>query len=260
MTLTFVHQYVKVSDELIAAARWLAQPELDAAILAEGNVSQTAGEGQFWVKASGHHLGSIDASGFVLVDANAILARLDENLEDHAVKSALREATIAGGPAVPSVETFMHAWLLTLPGVECVLHAHPVPHIVLSSHPMAAKICHHRLFPDEIVCCGPAMVWVPYVDPGLPLAQAIRREVTAYVERWSDFPRTILLGNHGLITLGGNLPQAKSAFQMAVKSGRAWVGALSLGWPETLSDDSIQRIAGRPDEHYRQRLLWAAAS
>jgi hypothetical protein len=47
---------------------------------------------------------------------------------------------------------------------------------------------------------------------------------------------------------------------MAVKSGRAWVGALALGWPETLSEESIQRIAGRPDEHYRQRLLWAAAS
>jgi rhamnose utilization protein RhaD (predicted bifunctional aldolase and dehydrogenase) len=260
LTLTLVHQYVKVSDELIAAARWLAQPELDSAILAEGNVSQTDGEGRFWVKASGHQLGSIDSTGFVLVDGNPILAQLDSNLADREVKDALRQATIAGGPAVPSVETFMHAWLLTLPGVECALHAHPVPQVVLSSHPMAAKICQHRLFPDEIVCCGPATVWVPYVDPGLPLAQAIRREVTTYVEQWSDFPRAILLGNHGLITLGGNLPQAKSAFQMAVKSGRAWVQALSLGWPETLSEESIQRIAGRPDEHYRQRLLWAAAS
>lgn len=260
MTLTLVHQYVKVSDELIAAARWLAQPELDSAILAEGNVSQTDGEGRFWVKASGHQLGSIDSTGFVLVDGNPILAQFDSNLADQEVKDALRQATMAGGPAVPSVETFMHAWLLTLPGVECALHAHPVPQVVLSSHPMAAKICQHRLFPDEIVCCGPATVWVPYVDPGLPLAQAIRLEVTTYIEQWSDFPRTILLGNHGLITLGGNLPQAKSAFQMAVKSGRAWVQALSLGWPETLSEESIQRIAGRPDEHYRQRLLWAAAS
>ncbi len=260
MTLTLVHQYVKVSDELIAAARWLAYPELDAAILAEGNVSQTDGEGRFWVKASGHQLGSIDSNGFVLVDRNPILAQLDSNLADQEVKDALRQATIAGGPAVPSVETFMHAWLLTLPGVECVLHAHPVPQVVLSSHPMAAKICQHRLFPDEIVCCGPATVWVPYVDPGLPLAQAIRQEVTTYIEQWSDFPRTILLGNHGLITLGGNLPQAKSAFQMAVKSGRAWVQALSLGWPETLSEESIQRIAGRPDEHYRQRLLWSTAT
>ncbi len=250
----------EVPTELVEVSHWLADPELDAVILAEGNVSQAASESTFWVKASGFQLGSIAANGFVLVDANPILSLFDSNLSDQDVKDALRSATRVGAPAVPSVETFMHAWLLSLPGVTTVLHGHPVPLIAIASHPDAPKICANRLFPDEIVCCGPETVWVPYVDPGLPLAKAIRDATVAYIEKWQDFPRTILLGNHGLITLGTNLPQAKAAFQMGVKAGRAWTQALSMGWPNVLSSDSIARIAGRPDEHHRQRLLWAAAA
>ena len=250
----------EVPAELIEVSHWLANPELDAVILAEGNVSQSVTDSTFWVKASGFQLGSIAANGFVLVDSNPILSLFDANLSDHEVKDALRSATLIGGPSVPSVETFMHAWLLSLPGVTCVLHGHPVPLIAIASSPEASKICANRLFPDEIVCCGPETVWVPYVDPGLPLAQAIRDATLRYIENWQDFPRTILLGNHGLISLGGNLPQAKAAFQMGVKAGRAWTQSLAMGWPNVLSSESIARIAGRPDEHYRQRLLWAAAA
>jgi rhamnose utilization protein RhaD (predicted bifunctional aldolase and dehydrogenase) len=159
---------------------------------------------------------------------------------------------------MPSVETFMHAFLLGLPDVQVIAHTHPTPLLSLLSLEGVATIASQRLFPDEIVCCGPASCFVPYVDPGLPLAVAIQRSVTEFVEKRGEAPKTIWLENHGLIALGRNVKDAESATFMAVKAARVWLGALSSGRAlKTLTPEQIDRIHTRPDEHYRQRLLWA---
>jgi ribulose-5-phosphate 4-epimerase/fuculose-1-phosphate aldolase len=65
----------------------------------------------------------------------------------------------------------------------------------------------------------------------------------------------ILLENHGIITLGRTPAAVLAAMLMAEKTAAIWVGAAMLGGPKFLSPQDVQRIAGRSDEHYRQKAL-----
>lgn len=229
-------------------------------MLAEGNVSARAEEGTFYVKASGFSMRTIDETGFVLVRSQPILDAMesDAELDDAGVRALLSDSRVDTSVKVmPSVETFMHAYLLGLPDVTVVGHAHPTPLIALLALEMAENLAKKRIFPDEVVCCGPAAAFVPYVDPGLPLARAIRDSVKAYVAEYGGVPKTIWLQNHGLIALGKSNREIESAMGMSVKAARVHVATLSTGKPiHYMSESDIARIHTRPDEHYRQKLLW----
>ena len=68
-----------------------------------------------------------------------------------------------------------------LPGIEFVGHTHaPAVNSILCS-PRAREFAVKRIFPDEIVCCDVASVFVPYTDPGLKLAQAIRIKTEEFI-------------------------------------------------------------------------------
>lgn len=249
-------------DSLIALSHIVAEPGLESAILGEGNTSMGAGQGQFWVKASGTSLVGIKAEGFILMNSGPLAAVIDQNLSDDETKEVLAGAKADPGDArMPSVESFMHQLLLDLPGVGTVAHGHPVPLLSILCLPQASEIASQRLFPDEIVCCGPAAAFVPYVDPGLPLARAIRDSVQQFAGEWGTIPKTIWLANHGLICLGGGAKEAESAFRMSVKAARVWLGALQAGQTvNALTRAQVERISGRPDEHYRQKVLWSKGS
>jgi rhamnose utilization protein RhaD (predicted bifunctional aldolase and dehydrogenase) len=246
--------------ELVGLARTLGDPTADLAMLAEGNVSAREDEDSFFVKASGFSMRTLGPEGFVQVQFAPILAALDgPDLDDTQIRECLADArTRRTTPSMPSVETFMHAFLLGLPDVHVIAHTHPTPLLSLLSVEGAEQLAEQRLFPDEIVCCGPASCFVPYVDPGLPLAREIRARVLAFVERRGEVPKTIWLENHGLIVLGRSARDAESGSLMAVKAARVWLGALTSGRPvKPLTPAQIDRIHTRPDEHYRQRLLGA---
>ena len=134
-------------------------------------------------------------------------------------------------------------------------HTHAIHINQILCSPRARDFAAMKLFPDDIVCCGPASVFVPYTDPGLKLSQEIRKETTAYVERIGFVPRVILLENHGIITLGRSPDAVKAAMFMAEKAAKIFVGAAALGGPQFLSEENISRILGRPDEHYRRKML-----
>ena len=61
--------------------------------------------------------------------------------------------------------------------------------------------------------------------------------------------------NHGTITLGASWQAVLTAMLMAEKAAKVFVGAAALGGPVFFSKDNVERIAGRPDEAYRQRAL-----
>ena len=222
-------------------------------ILAEGNTSVSAGDGQFWIKASGAQLGRITESEFVALRSAPLLEAFDRSLSDHDVKLLLESATVFGAPRRPSVESFMHAWLLELPNVNAVVHTHP--EVALADLCAAAqpKWVHDRIFPDEVVCCGHAGAWVPYVDPGLPLARAIAESVSRFAALHGDIPKIIALQNHGLIAMGETMDQALSAIRMQVKGIRVRQIAGQSYVP--LTAEQVSRISSRPDEQYRQALL-----
>lgn len=243
-------------EDLVWLSRSLGDPSHDLAILAEGNASARDGD-SFWVKASGFNLATLESGGLVEVDFHSALKSLDQlSMTDAEVRTTLKSLVIGQTSLMPSVETFMHAWLLSLEGVQFVAHTHPTPLLSLVSSKRASALAKQRLFPDEIVCCGPETVFVPYTDPGLPLAQAIKSSVEHYIQRLEETPKTIWLENHGLIALGATAREALSATLMSIKAARVWLNGLASGLElKPLTAEQISRIHTRPDEHYRQALL-----
>lgn len=243
---------------LLDLAHQLGREERKLAILGEGNGSTRAAEGTFLVKASGSNLATLSALGVTECRGAELVALLDKkNVADAVVDEALLASRVDPAAKKPSVEAMFHAWLLTLPGVNFVGHTHPVAvnQILCTRH--ARTFAQRRLCPDEVVCCGGESVFVPYLDPGLKLAQGIRAAVSGFIKRTARAPRVILLANHGLIALGATPEAVLAATLMSVKAAEIFAGAAALtaGKPNFLTAAQVTRIAGRPDEHYRQKAL-----
>lgn len=246
-----------IRSQLLQLSHELGREDRQLAILGEGNTSARVSRDTFVVKASGSNLGTLSPLGLTECRCADLAALLEEKrATDAAVDAALLEARVEPTAKKPSVEAIFHAYLLTLPGVNFVGHTHPVTVNQVLCSRQARALARHRIFPDEVVCCGAESVFVPYADPGLKLAQAIRRSVVAYVKRLSRPPRLILLESHGLIALGATPESVLAATQMAAKAAAIFAGAAAIGGkPRFLSRATIERIAGRPDEHYRQQVL-----
>ena len=247
----------KLLNQLITMSRNLGDPANDYVILGEGNTSTKIDDDTFWVKASGTQLGTIGAEGFVQVAFEPALAILNgPNLSDEEVKQTLVQAKVdATVTRHPSVETFLHAICLKLPGVNFVGHTHPTAiNMVACSRAFDAAM-NGRLFPDEVVVCGPSPVLVPYVDPGLPLAREIQQRIHAYIETYGEVPKTIYMQSHGFIALAATAQQVENITAMAVKAARILVGTYALDGPNFMTTESVDRIHTRPDEHYRKKII-----
>lgn len=242
---------------LLELSHQLGREERKLAILGEGNTSARVSNQTFMVKASGSNLATLSPLGVTECRFGDLVPLLDKKaMTDAAIDDALFASRVDANAKKPSVEAIFHAYLLTLPGVNFVGHTHPtaVNQVLCTKH--ARTLAKRRLFPDEIVCCGVESVFVPYLDPGLKLAQGIRAAVVAYIKRLSRPPRVILLENHGFIALGANPEAVLAATLMGTKAAEIFVGAAAIsGQPRFLTSAQIVRIAGRPDEHYRQKAL-----
>jgi rhamnose utilization protein RhaD (predicted bifunctional aldolase and dehydrogenase) len=244
-----------ILSQLITLSRNLGDPALDYAILGEGNTSARADGDTFWVKASGAELRTIEASGFVRVSFDRVLALLDGgDLGDTDVRAGLEAAKVDPTVAAhPSVETVLHALALQMESVNFVGHTHPTAvNAVLCSQKVEEAVAG-RLFPDEIVYCGPAPVYIPYTDPGLPLARAVRQALSNYLTEYGQSPKVVLMQNHGFIALGGTAAEVEHITAMYIKTARVLLGTYALGGPHFLSPAAVARIHTRPDEQYRRR-------
>lgn len=242
-----------VLDELVAMSRTLGDPANDYAILGEGNTSARADGETFWVKASGTQLGRADRHSFVRVTAPPVVAALDgAGLDDEGVKSLLKSSTVQGTRA-PSIETFLHALCLGLDGVRFVGHTHPTAALGLLSGRNSRELFSGCLFPDQIVVLGPAFTYVPYADPGLPLALAVRQGIREFLDHEKRTPKVILMENHGVIALGGTPQDVLNVTQMLVKTCRILADTLIAGGPRFLARAQVDRIDKRPDELARRK-------
>jgi rhamnose utilization protein RhaD (predicted bifunctional aldolase and dehydrogenase) len=240
-------------SQVLQLSHDLANPDLDYVILGEGNTSARADASSYWVKASGQELRTISETGFVRVAFDRALQLLDAaDISDAAVKQALAAAKVdPQAPGHPSVETLLHA----LKDVNFVGHTHPTVVNSLTCSVAFETAFGGRLFPDEIVLCGPAPLLVPYTDPGVPLARKVQELLDAYIDIHNQPPKTILMQNHGLIALGRTAQQVESITAMAVKAARVLLGTYAAGGPHFLSAQEAQRIHTRPDELYRRQSL-----
>jgi rhamnose utilization protein RhaD (predicted bifunctional aldolase and dehydrogenase) len=243
-------------DQLIMMSNRMAHPDMDLVILGEGNTSTKLNDQEFCIKASGFQLNGIQAGGFVKCRFDRIIPTLDQpNLNDEQVKETLLGCRCDQSTnLLPSVETFFHSYLLTLPGINFVAHTHAtaVNKILCSINWRAME---QPMFPDQIVNCGIAPCMIEFTDPGNALSKKLREKVEEYVHTYGVLPRMILMQNHGIISFGETAKAVEATTSMAVKTARILLGAMQMGGVHAFSHEIAQRIQDRPDEHYRQKLI-----
>jgi rhamnose utilization protein RhaD (predicted bifunctional aldolase and dehydrogenase) len=246
----------EVLAALLDLSHAIGHEDRQMALLGEGNTSARLSLSQFAVKASGCSLAKLTETDLTACSFEKVLALLEnKSLSDAEIDQALLDSRIDPAAKKPSVEAMFHAWLLTLDGVKFVGHCHPVSANQILCSPRARDFAERRIFPDEIVCCGPASVFVPYCDPGLVLAREIRERTKVFMQQHGSAPRLIVLQNHGLIALGSSASAVLGCLQMASKAAAIFMGAAALGGPNFLTPQQVERIASRADEAYRQRQL-----
>lgn len=239
-------------QQLIDMTRYLGDPGEDFAMLGEGNTSARVDDDTMLVKASGTSMRDITENGFLKVSISKVVEVLDDpNAGDDEVTENFKRSVEPGETRRPSTEAMLHATLLQVPEYRFVGHAHPVYVNVLMCSKHAEEAAQGRLFPDQIVSMGHKSVYVPYVDPGLVLAREVKRRFEQFVEEEGELPKSILMQNHGLITMGDTPRAVTSAMMMSEKAMRIMAGAYMAGEPNFLPPEQVDRIHTRPDEHYR---------
>lgn len=243
-------------DVLVTLSRWLGDPQRDLAILGEGNTSIKLGADRIAVKASGAALGAVERDHFVEVDTHRILSVLRR---DHITEAELAEHFAAccrtAGTRRPSIEVILHALAIDYADAHLVAHTHPVALNGLLCSDRADALVAGALFPDQIVVCGQHALLVPYADPGLPLARAVRDGLVAHLDRHAAPPKVIYLRNHGILVLGGTATEVRQITEMTVKVARILTTVLTVGKPTYLTESQAARIDDREDEHHRRAVL-----
>lgn len=246
-----------VLTELVALSRSLGDPSRDLVILGEGNTSARMDETYFCVKGSGKELRIISKKDFVAVSFPKVLSAFErDHLDDQDVRSLLIQAKKdRATKTMPSLETFLHAYLLSLPDIRFVGHTHPTAVNTILCSMKSSDVIKGTLFPEQIVFSGSAPCYVEYADPGISLAKKLRLRVEEFIDQQKMVPKVILMENHGLIACGRTIQEVEMSTLMYVKTARVLVGTYGLGGPRFLTPEQVDRIQTRPDEVYRQKLL-----
>ena len=241
---------------LIQLSRELGREDRHLAILGEGNVSADLGDGTFYVKASGSQLATIDASGITRVHMPPIFEALDRpDKTDDKVRKVLESCRVDKKARLPSVETFLHAVCLKEGGAKWVGHTHPVSVLKILCSKLGAEPFRRHISPDEIVVCGRHLAVVPYVDPGIRLAAALRKSLRQFMDEHGAAPKIILMVNHGPVVLGQTECDVLNTMLMLDKWASVLTGNYAVGGPRFLKEKISDRIENRPDEHYRRRVI-----
>lgn len=250
-----------ILDKLIRLSHEIGREERRLAILGEGNTSAALGDGTFLVKASGSSLATLGPADLTRVRLDAAMAALDDpDLDDTGVRAVLEAARVDPAAKLPSVETFMHAICLAEGGAKWVGHSHTDSVLSILATPHGAAPFLKHIFPDAIVVCGRHLAVVPYIDPGLELARAVRRSLAAHMQAHGSAPKVILLENHGPVALGASDKEVFNILLMLDKWARILVNTLAMGGPRFLPESVSDRIENRPDEHYRRALIAKAGT
>ncbi len=245
-----------ILDDLVNLTQSIAREERQLAILGEGNTSADAGDGTFWVKGSGCQMSTIKAGDFARVKYDDALAVLEEEgLDNQMVNERLEAIRVDPSMKRPSVETFLHALALTEGEAKVVGHTHTTSMLQILCSKLGAEPFMKNVYPDVIVVCGRHVAVVPYIDPGLELARAVRDELKRFKAEHGKGPKLLLMVNHGPVALGQSAREVENILLMADKWARVLVGTYALGGPQYMPESEAGRIDNRPDEDYRRKQL-----
>ena len=135
------------------------------------------------------------------------------------------------------------------PSVELVFHALLPERIVIHTHPTTvnALTCAARGPELAAELFGDDALWIPYTNPGLPLARRIADERRGHEQRTGRRPPpVILLQNHGLIVAGSGTQEIIERSASVVAAIRELItGSLPLPTPDVAAADAtvVQVVA-----------------
>jgi ribulose-5-phosphate 4-epimerase/fuculose-1-phosphate aldolase len=245
-------------EQLLWLSHEMGRPDRGLVSLLEGNVSARLDGDRFLMTASGVSLAGLTSTDAVECHAAKILALLDMPLVDPTeLDRTLLQARVHDTAKRPSLAAAFHAKLLQLDGVNFVAHCAPAGCLQVLCSPMGERFAEHRLFPDQVTFGGLQSVYVPYADPGSPLAREISSRLSLQQRRNSSrVPQLLVIQNSGIIALGPTAEGVLSTLLTAEKSARVFFGAAVLGGPVFLKPGQAQRLenpgAAGPE---RPRLL-----
>ena len=198
-----------------------------------GGNSSVKIDGVLYIKPSGTSLAALTSESVIALDIAPLMELLEAPPDrkvaggtDEVMQVALAARVGVPDDRRPSVELLFHA-LLPEP---FVLHTHPTTVNAVACAQRGAEIAE-KLF-------GSTVLWIPYTDPGLPLARVIRDARRRYTDSTrTAAPRAMFLQNHGLIVTGDSMAEieATSARLIAtIKAHLADLPAISWGDVERL--------------------------
>jgi rhamnose utilization protein RhaD (predicted bifunctional aldolase and dehydrogenase) len=248
------------AEELVHLSRELGREDRHLAILGEGNTSRDLGDGTFLVKASGTSLGTLTTDGLSRVSHAKVDGLLDRaNVSEQEIEDGLVACLADPAHKKPSVETFLHSLCLREPGVNWTGHTHTTSVLAILASTRGAEPFRRHVCPDAIVVCGRHVLEIPYINPGLDLALAVRDGLAAFRARHGKPPKVILMQNHGPVALGSSGKEVLNIMLMLDKWARVLLGTFAAGGPNFLSEEDAEKIDCRLDEAYRRKMIEAKA-
>jgi rhamnose utilization protein RhaD (predicted bifunctional aldolase and dehydrogenase)/NAD(P)-dependent dehydrogenase (short-subunit alcohol dehydrogenase family) len=172
--------------------RFGADPEFSRA---GGGNSSAKAEGVMYIKPSGSPLATLTQETLIGLRIQPLLDLLDTPEPPGSVGGTDEVMAVAAASRVglddgrrPSMELLFHALLPQ----TYVLHTHPIVVNAVTCASRGRELAA-ELFGDEVL-------WIPYTNPGLPLARRIRDERREHEARTGGAaPAALLLQNHGLV-------------------------------------------------------------
>jgi len=193
--------------EIVALANGFgADPEYTRA--GGGNASAKV-DGVLHIKPSGVSMASLAADDLVPLRIDVLLEALtsDDGADGDPVRIAAAKATIGQPSRRPSVEILFHALIPD----TFVIHTHPPIVNMVTCNDDGPQLAARLLGDDAI--------FVPYTDPGVPLAREIQRCRDEFTARTGKpAPGVTLLGNHGLIVSGNTADEVTSRSAAVMKA------------------------------------------
>jgi rhamnose utilization protein RhaD (predicted bifunctional aldolase and dehydrogenase) len=198
--------------------------------LAGGGNSSVKADGVLYIKPSGVALAALTPDVLIPLDLARLQAALDEDAaapgSDPVLELARAARLTPDDGRRPSVELLFHSLLAR----RFVVHTHPTVVNMLTCCARGEALAAELL--------GDEALWIPYTNPGMPLAARIRDALVAFERRGNQpAPDAILLQNHGLIVA------ADEALEVAARSRElvARIGAHVDALPP-LEPESVARI------------------
>lgn len=237
----------EVSEDLLRLTRRLGEPDLDLAILAEGNTSELIGEDLIVVKASGEYMSSATRESFVTVGTSELVAMIEDPSTTQAqLTAALDAGTHEGAHRRASIETLIHVSVRALAPARFVAHTHPTSVVALLASVRAEESFAQAAYSDEAVVIGTPL-YVPYASPGIDLGREFHTRLRQHMETTGSLPALVLLGNHGIVAISDTPVGCEAASLMAVKAARVRLGAYAVGGVAGLDPEHVGAYWSRED-------------